>query len=242
MNNSKDLAYMYDFYNENQLIGQNDDIKYYIQQVKQNNVKNVLVIGAGTGRVAIPLEKYVKVSALDFDQQRLCVLKEKNDRINIIYSDIANYNDSKKYDMIIAPYSTLQFLHNKDLFPKILNNIAKLLKENGCLLFDVSESFNTKQESLNVELVNKFSKKYNENVKILYTSKRNDEYIEFIIKYICQTSNKTYLEKEKYFYYDAKFFSDVINNSLLKIINIDNGYGKKGFEHKHIYHCVLKGE
>lgn len=242
MNNSRELAYMYDFYNDNQLIDQNDDINYYIQQIKKYNVKNVLVVGAGTGRVAIPLNNYAEVSALDCDKQRLCVLKEKSDKIKIIYSDIANYNDVKKYDMIIAPYSTLQFLNNKKIFSKILYQISKLLKKNGILLFDVSESFNTKKELTNFELMNVFSNKFNENVKVLYTSKRYSKYIEFTIKYICQNSKKQFIENEKYYYYNSKFFSNSIEESLLKIVKIDNGYGKDGFNHKHIYHCILKGE
>ena len=55
MNEKSLLALMYDFYNLHTLKGQNDDIDYYINQIKKYNAKDVLVIGAGTGRVAIPL-------------------------------------------------------------------------------------------------------------------------------------------------------------------------------------------
>ena len=74
MNDNYLLALMYDFYNYNTLRGQNDDIPYYIKQIDKYSSKKVLVVGAGTGRVAIPLAKYCDVTALDFDKERLTVL------------------------------------------------------------------------------------------------------------------------------------------------------------------------
>ena len=71
MDSKKMLAYMYDFYNLHTLKGQNDDIKYYKEQIKYYNAKTVLIVGAGTGRVAIPLNDVAKVTALDFDEGRL---------------------------------------------------------------------------------------------------------------------------------------------------------------------------
>ena len=81
MNEKSLLALMYDFYNLHTLKGQNDDIDYYINQIKKYNAKDVLVIGAGTGRVAIPLSKYSNVTALDFDKERLNRLKNKEKNI-----------------------------------------------------------------------------------------------------------------------------------------------------------------
>lgn len=117
---------MYDFYNSHILKGQNDDIIYYLNQIEKYNAKNVLVIGAGTGRVAIPLSKHSVVTALDFDKERLVRLKNKEKNINIICIDFLDYNESKKYDLIIIPYSTLQFDNNKEKLTKFLKNYIKL--------------------------------------------------------------------------------------------------------------------
>ena len=59
------LAIMYDFYNQHTLRDQNRDIDYYIKQIKKYSVERVLVVGAGTGRVAIPLSDYAKITAVD---------------------------------------------------------------------------------------------------------------------------------------------------------------------------------
>lgn len=75
------LALMYDFYNSHTLKGQNDDINYYINQIKLYNSKDILIIGAGTGRVAIPLTKYANITALDFDKERLARLKNKEKKL-----------------------------------------------------------------------------------------------------------------------------------------------------------------
>lgn len=85
MNDKKLLAIMYDFYNHHTLRDQNRDIDYYIKQIQKYSAEKVLVVGAGTGRVAIPLSNYTNVTALDFDEERLNVLISKNKNINVFF-------------------------------------------------------------------------------------------------------------------------------------------------------------
>ena len=79
MNDKEILALMYDFYNEHTLKTQNDDIDYYKSIIKDYNLKEVLIVGAGTGRVAIPLSKVANVEALDLDLERLNRIHKKMD-------------------------------------------------------------------------------------------------------------------------------------------------------------------
>ncbi len=48
---------MYDFYNEHTVRDQNKDIQYYINKILEYSAKKILIIGAGTGRVAVPLSE-----------------------------------------------------------------------------------------------------------------------------------------------------------------------------------------
>ena len=103
-------------------------------------------------------------------------------------------------------------------------------------LFDVSESFNTKKEVNNELLFENYDEELESNIKVSMTSKRHKNYIEFFVSYFNDKENKTYLEDERYYYYDKKKIDECLKNNNLRIIKIDNGYGIKGFDHKHIYH------
>lgn len=109
MSDNEILALMYDFYNKYVLKDQNKDIDYYINQLNEYSANNVLVVGAGTGRVAIPLSDYVNVSALDFDLERLKLLNVKSKKPSIIYTDFVDFSHLDEYDLIIFPYSTINF-------------------------------------------------------------------------------------------------------------------------------------
>ena len=231
------LAVMYDFYNSHTLKGQNDDINYYINQIKLYGSKDTLIIGAGTGRVAIPLTKYTNITALDFDKERLVRLNDKEKNIHTICIDFLDYSDLKKYDLIIIPYSTLQFDNNKQKLNQFFKKLYNVMNENTIAIFDVSESFNTKIEKTNEFLFKDYCSEINDEVEVFYSSKRFKDYIEFNVEYKICGSNDSVIECEKYYYYDKNLLSDVMKNNKLEIIKIDDGYGEDGFKHKHLYHC-----
>lgn len=237
MNNKSLLALMYDFYNSHTLKGQNDDINYYLNQIEKNNAKEVLVIGAGTGRVAIPLSKHSIVTALDFDKERLARLKKKEKNIDTVCVNFLDYNSQNKYDLIIIPYSTLQFDNTKKKLSKFFKKLYEIMNENTIVIFDVSESFNTKVEKNKDFLFKDYCDEINDEVEVFYSCKRSNDYIEFNVEYRICSKNNSVTECEKYYYYDKNLLLDVIKNSNIEILKIDDGYGKDDFKHKHLYHC-----
>ena len=239
MNNKKMLGYMYDFYNEHVLRGQNDDINYYKNQMKKYNSKNVLIVGAGTGRVAIPLNEVSNVVALDYDEGRLEVLKEKVETIKTICCDINNFETNEYFDMIIFPYSTLQFSNSPKKIDIMLKHLKHCIDDETIILFDISESFNTKLEKNNEFLFRDYCSKISDVVQVFYNSKRHKNFIEFKIEYKLEKQKVTILEHEKYYYYDREIYNKLFRNNDYNVINIDHGYGN-GFYHKHIYHVKLK--
>ena len=242
MTDKKLLAIMYDFYNRHVLRDQNRDIDYYIKQIKKYSAKRVLVVGAGTGRVAIPLSDYAKITALDLDKERLEVLKSKNENINVVCCDFINFNSLEKYDLIIVPYSTIQFCGDITKINKIFNKLNQIMTEQTICIFDVSESFNEKPERTNEFLFKDFCDEIKEQVKVYYSSKRYNNFIEFFIEYRLVEKNYSVIEKEKYCYYDQELFSNLLNKQNLLLLKIDNGYGDNIFQHKHLYHCRRKNE
>lgn len=235
------LALMYDFYNSHTLKGQNDDINYYINQIKLYNSKDILIIGAGTGRVAILLTKYANITALDFDKERLARLKNKEKNVNTICIDFLDYCGSKKFDLIIIPYSTLQFDNSKEKLTRFFKKLYETMNDETIVIFDVSESFNTKIEKTNELLFKDYCSEIDDEVEVFYSSKRFKDYIEFNVEYKICGKNYSAIEHEKYYYYDKSLLFDVINNNKLRILKIDDGYGKDDFKHKHLYHCRRQG-
>ncbi|MDD3048403.1 MAG: class I SAM-dependent methyltransferase [Bacilli bacterium] len=232
----KMLAYSYDFYNQHMLQNQNLDIDYYKKQIKKYNIKKVLIVGAGTGRIALPLSKITKVDALDLDQSRLNILKEKNNKINTYCIDFTKNIIPKKYDMIIVPYSTFQLFGSYNNIKKGLHNANNLLSLKGILIFDVSESFNNKPNSVYSKLFEDYSKEYNTQIEVYKKSKKYKEYISFVTYfYFAKLKIKVY-EKEKYLYYKSEKLMQLISQELI-FEKIDNGYGNDSTLHKHIYYC-----
>ena len=231
------LALMYDFYNLHTLKGQNDDINYYLRQIDENNAKEVLVVGAGTGRVAIPLSKYSIVTALDLDQERLLRLTEKEKSINTICVDFLDYDESNKYDLIIIPYSTIQFDGSKEKLNQFFKKMYEVMNGNTITIFDVSEGFNTKVEKNKELLFRDYCNEINDEVEVFYSAKRFINYIEFNVEYRLCSTNDSIIERERYCYYDKDLLLDLINSNNLEVLKIDDGYGKDDFKHKHLYHC-----
>ena len=231
------LAILYDFYNENTLRDQNLDINYYLNHIKLYDSKNILVVGAGTGRVAIPLSKIAKVDALDFNNERLKILAQKEPNIDLIHTDFLEFNASKEYDLIIVPYSTLQFDNNIEKLNNFFKKLHAIMNEKTIVIFDVSENFNYKPPKDNELLFKKYSDILHDYVEVYYSAKRFEEYIEFFINYKLCNNNTTLLENERYYYYNKELLANLINDNDLKILKIDDGYAEGKLENKHLYHC-----
>lgn len=239
MYNNKDklLALMYDFYNQHTLKEQNKDIDYYIKQIKKYSAKNVLIIGAGTGRVAIPLSNYAKITALDLDKERLKILESKNKNINIICCDFLDFIRPSEYDLIIIPYSTIQFGGDKNKIDMMFNRLHQIMSNKTICIFDVSESFKNKNEKSRELLFSDFCNLIEENIEVYYSSKKYSNYIEFFIEYKLIQQGFSVIENEKYLYYDEKLFSNLLYKNDLLISKIDKGYGNDILNHKYLYHC-----
>ena len=66
-----------------------------LEKFKKNNIKNIIELGAGLGRDTIFFaENFIKVTALDFSQKAIEIIKSKSD-----YLGLSNYIDAKKYDL-----------------------------------------------------------------------------------------------------------------------------------------------
>jgi len=131
------FALLYDFFQH----GVENDIKFYLDYFKNFEGK-ILEIGAGTGRITIPLLKQgLDVMALDIAPKMLEILKEKAKKENIeaktIIADMKNFRLKNKFEAIIITFRTFQHMYSINDQLKALKNIKKHLMPNGILIFDV---------------------------------------------------------------------------------------------------------
>jgi ubiquinone/menaquinone biosynthesis C-methylase UbiE len=94
--------------------------------------KNILDVGAGTGRAAAPLAKMgAEVTALDVSEQMLKELKKKNSKIETVVGDAESLPfPDKSFDAVVAAFL---IVHLKDP-ARFFDEAYRVLKDGGMLV------------------------------------------------------------------------------------------------------------
>jgi ubiquinone/menaquinone biosynthesis C-methylase UbiE len=128
-----------------------NDLEFYISHVSTD--ASVLELGCGTGRTTLPLSKYCKsIRGIDISSAMIDICKEKISKENISdmkvkveVGDITKFNFEDKFDIIIAPYRTIQNLVTDDEVKQLFERIKLHLAPRGkCIL----TAFNPKEKQL----------------------------------------------------------------------------------------------
>ena len=141
-----------------------------VQYILKQDFTSVLDIGTGSGCIAISIAKNSnsKITAIDNSIEALEIAKSNailnSVKINFVLSDVFNFSDTKKYDLIVSnpPYvlesekkimdkNVLDYEPHNALFvsdndPLVYyNEIAKIatknLNKNGLLFFEINENY-----------------------------------------------------------------------------------------------------
>lgn len=121
-----------------------DDLDFYLSILQ--DVDEIVEYGAGSGRITIPLAKQGhKVLAVDNELIMLKRLEEKlaylpqtiKLRIQTLYADIVDIRFEKCKECILVPFTTFNYLLDKDTQLKCLKNISSSLVDNGLAIFEL---------------------------------------------------------------------------------------------------------
>lgn len=132
-------ALLYDWHNYHKLRAQHFDVSYLLQRLER--AARLLVLGAGTGRVAVPLAAGGRVVvALDRSVERLRRIPARP-RLHPLAADFRAAGLSRFADAAVFPYSSFQLLATRQDRLAALGTAHRALRPRGMLLVDVSPSF-----------------------------------------------------------------------------------------------------
>lgn len=132
-------AALYDWHNQHRLSRQNDDIPFWLCLTAPG--QSIAVLGAGTGRVAVPLAANERhVIALDNQLGRLGRIPLSGKLARIAGDVGALPLADASVDAIVIPYSTYQLLPT-GLAHRALLEAARVLTPAGVAYVDISTSF-----------------------------------------------------------------------------------------------------
>jgi SAM-dependent methyltransferase len=240
----RNSAWLYDVDNRDVVI---NDIPFYIEYAKKHNCNNILELGCGTGRIAIPLAKEgFNVTGLDLSNEMLDVFKQKLDKfddsvknkIELIHGNMADFNLNKKFDFIIVPFRAFQCLTDDSDIENSINCIKNHLNNEGIFIVNVFNpridaenwccSVRIQWERLDENTGNYVIKKYSQD-KI--DAQNRIIYITFIYEVKHKAGNISILEdklKLKYHYEDN--LQDIVEKAGLKVKEKFGWYDKTSIE------------
>jgi SAM-dependent methyltransferase len=143
---------LYDWESALTLQRQNLDVSFYLSLLRERGCPDggVLVMGCGTGRVALPLAQAgYQVAGIDLSRARLRVARGRTPTgmpVRWRRADMCTYLGARCCGMVIVPYSAFLLLPGASERRACLATIAANLEAGGLAVIDVSPSFGRHEE------------------------------------------------------------------------------------------------
>jgi SAM-dependent methyltransferase len=122
------------------------DVTFYRDLANQRRADKVLELGAGSGRVTIPLARDGhQVVAVDQSRAMLGKLRQRvaalpkaaADRIRVVDGDLRDFDVRGKFPLVIAAFNVLEHLYTRGEVDACLRRVAAHLAPGGAFAFDV---------------------------------------------------------------------------------------------------------
>lgn len=151
--------------------------------------KTVLELACGTGSVISHLSKKgFDVSGVDISRSMLKIAKNKNPRAKLFCRDMVNFKTSRKFDVVLCVYDSINHLLFSREWEKTIKNAYSHLNRNGIFIFDVNTENKLKylngskpsvikfgNNRIEIDVRQKKGSIYNWNIKI-FERKKGGEY------------------------------------------------------------------
>jgi ubiquinone/menaquinone biosynthesis C-methylase UbiE len=133
----------YDYDNRNII---KDDLDFYVEYANKTE-GTILELASGTGRVSLYVAEKTKrqIECIELSEQMVNRFKIKlktthqslNNKINVYIGDMSEFNFKQKFEYIMMPWRSLQYLPEQELAVKCLKCVYQHLESNGIFAFDI---------------------------------------------------------------------------------------------------------
>lgn len=229
-------AMLYDWHNEHLLRDQRRDIAYWIRHTQ--GLRPLLVLGAGTGRVAVPLaEADTGVIALDQSIGRLKRIPTTSGLFSVC-ADMRQVPLADSLAAVLLPYSTLQAVQGSEQRQLALDEAARLLSPGAHLFIDVSHSFEFKSvvvwhrvlRAACAELQGKVLDEWQIHIPLKDRLQ--------LLKMVQSDGETLGTATEQWAYASSLDLPQLLADSGFDIVQVDRGYGDTFSHHREIYHAI----
>jgi len=232
-------ALLYDWHNEHRLRDQQCDIPYWISHTADS--RRTLVLGAGTGRVAVPLARHGRgsVVAFDLDAARLRRLPAPAN-LRVVCGDMRHLPLAGRFDAVVVPYSTMQLLLHPADRRRAAREAARVLSPGSYLHIDVSGSFDTSTPTDWRLVLAQAGPDSGPAVQEWERRRPACDYV--LIEKVFRADEVTFARVEERWAYLASLDLDrLLDQTGFEITDIDRGYAPGASTHRLIYHARRRG-
>jgi SAM-dependent methyltransferase len=231
-------AMLYDWHNQHLLVAQAHDVAYWRALTRPGS--RVLVLGAGTGRVASVLAEAdgTEVTALDLNEARLRRIV-CGPRLTWLQADMRSPGLAGLFDMIVAPYSAFQLLETPTDRRRTLSACGRLLTSGGRLHLDVSTSFDSRPSLPRRQVLAARCEELGADVVEFEDTRRLDDAMLVHREFLLTDSIPLLCVGERWAYHHSLDVAGLAAQTGLLVESIDEGYGAGRSTHRRVYHLRL---
>ena len=228
--NTRMLALLYDWHNTMCLRGQQVDVAYWLRTLEPG--AEVAVMGAGTGRVAVPIaESGRSVLALDRDACRLERIP-RTPNLTTCEADFMNLPEYGRFDHVLFPYNAV-LLVDPGTFAELFRACVRALKPGGRVFLDLSARFARRGSHARRLIAQGFCTELGCDVKEFQTVWRRSDSLEIRAEFEIGGSD-TIVCTEQWYWAHHRRVREVTQAAGLRVSGIVRGYGE-WLEHKRVY-------
>ncbi len=119
-----------------------DDIAFYSRLAERLNASRILELGAGSGRVSIPLARRgFEMTGLELSPKMLEIGRKNaasdGVKVEFVLGDARDFKLDRQFPLVIAPFNALMHLYSLSDQDKALNCIKANLEPGGVFAFDL---------------------------------------------------------------------------------------------------------
>jgi SAM-dependent methyltransferase len=227
-------ALLYDWHNRYRLAAQQHDVDFWAEQSRDSST--VLVLGAGTGRIATPLARAVAgtVVALDLSHERLQRIVPASGLLRIC-GDMRSVPIKALLETVVVPYSAFQMLRSACDREQAVRAAAQVLAPNGSLYIDVSTSFDSRDSSPRHLVMREPCRELGIEITEYECAHRERNWLRVEREFRAPNGKLVYATSESWTYFRQLRLEPLLVGAGLELLDVQSGYGAGRSPHRRIY-------